>query len=65
MSWYGIANVFSLLYLSFVVALVIGMHETDDPGETKRHVLGCWGKLLGGLVGLMVFVYVLSLFAGE
>ena len=65
MSWYGIANVFSLVYLSFVVALVIGMHESDDSKETKRHVLGCWSKLLGGLVGLMLFVFILSLFAGE
>lgn len=62
---YGIVHVLSLLYLSFVVALVIGMHETDEARESRRQVLGCWAKLLGGLVGLMVLVYILSLFAGR
>jgi len=62
---YGILNVLSLIYLTFVVALVIGMHETDDPTEVRRQTLGCWARLLGGLVGAMVLVYILSLFAGE
>jgi hypothetical protein len=62
---YGILNVLSLIYLTFVVALVIGMHETDDPAEARRQTLGCWGRLLGGLVGAMLLVYIISLFAGE
>ena len=64
MHTYGIIHIVSLIYLTFVTALVIGTHETDDPTEARRHVLGCWMRLLGGLVGLMLIVYVLSLFAG-
>ena len=62
---YGIVNVLSLVYLTFVVALVIGMHETDEARESRRQVLGCWTKLLGGLVALMLVIYLLSLLAGR
>ncbi|HNY27201.1 MAG TPA: hypothetical protein PLA90_17990 [Candidatus Sumerlaeota bacterium] len=64
MPWYGIAHVFSLVYLTFVVALVIGLHEVEEPQQARRHVLGCWARLLGSLVGMMLVVYILSLFSG-
>lgn len=60
----GILNIFSLLYLTAVVAFIMGMGESDEPKEAARHVLGCWAKLLGGLVGIGVVVYILSLLAG-
>ncbi|MBN1865822.1 hypothetical protein JW916_00890 [Candidatus Sumerlaeota bacterium] len=62
---YGILHVVSLVYLTGVVALILGMNEGETPREATRHVLGCWSKILGGLVGLGLVVYVLSLFAGE
>ena len=65
MHLYGIVHIVSMVYLTFVVAVVIGMHETDDPRESRHQVLGCWTKLLGGLVGLMIVVYIMSLFAGR
>ena len=61
---YGIINVVSLVYLTAIVALVMGLGESDNPKDTARQVLGCWAKLLGGLVGVGLVVYVMSLFAG-
>ena len=53
----------SVIYLTGVVALVIGLQESETSEEAPRHVLGCWGKILGVLVGLGVIVYLFSLFA--
>ncbi len=64
MQWFGLINVLSLIYLTFVVAMVIGLHEVEDETKSKRHVLGCWAKLLGSMVGLMLIIYIFSLFAG-
>lgn len=61
---YGLIHVASLLYLTGVVALVIGIHEGDTPAEATRGALGCWARILGGLVGLGLVVYILSLFSG-
>lgn len=61
---YGIINVLSLLYLTGVVALVLGLGESEGAGKPAVHVLGCWAKLLGGLVGIGLIVYIMSLFAG-
>ncbi|MFP4380109.1 MAG: hypothetical protein ACLFUS_06375 [Candidatus Sumerlaeia bacterium] len=61
---FGILNVISLIYLTAVVALVIGLQEADDQEQPMRHVLGCWMKLLGCLLGIGVVVYLLSLFGG-
>ena len=62
---YGVLHVFSLIYLTAVVALILGMDEGETPREATRNVLGCWAKILGGLVGLILVVYVFSLFTGE
>lgn len=61
---FGILNIISLIYLTALVALIMGMGESDNPGEATRHVFGCWGKLLGGLVAIGLIVYIFSLFAG-
>ena len=62
--WFGVFNVLSLIYLTAVVALVLGMHEGETPREAARHVLGCWVKIMGGLVALGLVVYIMSFFAG-
>lgn len=64
MTLFGLLHVFSLIYLTGVVALVIGLQEAKPADSPTRHVLGCWAKMLGGLVGLGIVVYILSLFAG-
>ena len=64
MNTYGIINVLSLIFLTGIVALVLGLGESDSPKQATRHVLGCWAKLLGGLVGVGLVVYIMSLFAG-
>jgi len=61
---FGFLHVLSLIYLTGVVALVIGLQETEPGKPPARNVLGCWAKLLGGLIGAGVVVFVLSLFAG-
>lgn len=63
---YGAIHLFSLVYLTAVVALVIGVQESEDrqPREMRLHVLGCWAKLLGSLVGLGLVVYVIHLLSG-
>ena len=61
---FGFLNVLSLIYLTGVVALVIGLQETEPGKPPARNVMGCWVKLLGGLIGVGVAVFVLSLFAG-
>lgn len=63
-SLFGFLHVLSLIYLTGVVALVIGLQETEPGKPPVRNVLGCWVKLLGGLIGVGVVVFVLSLFAG-
>jgi hypothetical protein len=78
-NWFGLAHIFSLIYLTGIVAFVIGLQEVpeDKSADTQdgaaqpnplnspatRHVLGCWGKMLGSLVGLGLIVYILSLFS--
>jgi hypothetical protein len=61
---FGFLNLLSLIYLTGVVALVIGLQETEPGKPPARNVLGCWAKLLGGLVGAGVVIFVLSLFGG-
>jgi hypothetical protein len=61
---FGFLNVLSLIYLTGVVALVIGLQETEPGKPPARNVVGCWAKLLGVLIGVGVVVFVLSLFAG-
>ena len=63
MNWFGLAHIVSLLYLTGVVAFVVGLQESPDDKNPVPHVLGCWGKMLGSLVGLGLIVYILSLFA--
>ena len=61
---FGILNVVSLIYLSAVVALIMGLDEGESPRKVARQSLGCWAKLLGALVGIGLLVYLLSLFSG-
>lgn len=62
--WFGILHVVSVVYLTAVVAVVLGSQDQDSPAKALPQVLGCWGKLLGSLVGIGLLVYILSLFAG-
>ena len=64
MMTFGILNVISLIYLTGVVALVMGMGEAETPGRVTRQALGCWAKLLGALIAVGLVVYIMSLFAG-
>jgi hypothetical protein len=61
---YGWMNVFSLIFITGVVALILGMDEGENAKESTRHALGCWAKLLGSLIGIGLVAYILSLFAG-
>ena len=63
---YGIINLLSLIYLTGVVALVIGLGESESnqlaslrqstTNGSVRQVLGCWVKLLGLLVGIALVI---------
>ncbi|HUT23340.1 MAG TPA: hypothetical protein VM492_03245 [Sumerlaeia bacterium] len=61
---FGILHLLSLVYLTGVVSLILGMDEGETPAQAGRHVLGCWTRILLCFVGLGVVVYVFSLFAG-
>ena len=58
---YGIIHLLSLIFLTGVVALVIGLQEVEEPAKARKHVLGCWARLLGSLVGLGLIVFILNL----
>jgi hypothetical protein len=61
-TFFGTLNLVSLIYLTAVTALVIGLQEEDDGKRAARHVLGCWGKLLGCLVGIGLIVQIIAFF---
>jgi hypothetical protein len=56
----GILNIFSILYLSFVVAFIFGLNDHNDAGKVVKATLRRWIKLVGALVIIAIIVYILS-----
>jgi phosphate/sulfate permease len=56
----GMLNLVSLLYLSFVVAFVLGMNDHDNPSGVAAATVRRWLKLLAALVVIGVVVRILS-----
>jgi hypothetical protein len=56
----GFINVFSVLYLSFIVSLIFGLNDHDTPKSVIQSVIRRWFKLLGALVIIAVVVQILS-----
>ncbi len=59
--WYGLFRIFSLVFLTFVVAVVMGPHENGEEHQTKRPVMGCWFKLLGSILAIMFILLLIHL----
>lgn len=58
---YGLVNILSLVFLTFVVAVVMGPHENGRDEAMRHPVLGCWFKLLGSILGLMLVLLIMHL----
>ena len=56
----GVLNVVSLVYLSFVVALIYGMNDHDKAGLVVKTTLRRWFKMIGALFVLGIIVQILS-----
>jgi len=56
----GMLNPVSLLYLSFVVAFVLGMNDHDNPRRAASATVRRWLKLLAALVVIGIVVRILS-----
>jgi succinate dehydrogenase hydrophobic anchor subunit len=56
----GPLNIFSILYLSFVVAFIFGLNDHNEPRKVARATLRRWIKLIGALVIIAVLVHILS-----
>jgi len=56
----GMLNLVSLLYLSFVVAFVLGMNDHDNPRGVAAATVRRWLKLLAALVVIGIVVRILS-----
>ena len=58
---YGLLHLFSMLFLSFVVAAVLSINEGEQFAGIARATLRRWGKLVGALVLIGVIVQIMSL----
>jgi|GEM_PF-538803 len=56
----GILNTVSLLYLSFIVAFILGMNDHDKPRGVVAATVRRWLKLLVALVVIGIVVRILS-----
>ena len=56
----GVLNLVSLLYLSFVVALIFGINDHDEAKMVVKTTLRRWLKMIGALVVLGVIVQIVS-----
>ena len=56
----ALINIFSLLYLSFTLAFILGVAEHDQLRKIAFSTLRRWVKLVGALVILSVFVHIIS-----
>ena len=56
----GLLNIFSILYLSLVVAFIFGLNDHDEVKKVIKATLRRWIKLMGALVIIAIIVYILS-----
>lgn len=56
----GLIYVFSMIYLSFVVAFVFGLNDHDRAVPVLKTTVRRWGKLLGALIVIGLVVRILS-----
>ena len=56
----GFLHLFSVVYLSFIVALVFGLNDHDRAGKVIKATLRRWLKLLAALVVIGIVVQILS-----
>jgi len=56
----GMLNLVSLLFLSFVVAFVLGMNDHDNSRRVAAATVRRWLKLLAALVVIGIVVRILS-----
>jgi hypothetical protein len=59
----GTINILSAFFLSFVVAGVISINDSDSPSRAIHRTFWRAAKLLGGMALIGVLVLVLSLFS--
>jgi len=59
----GLINILSAIFLSFVVAGVISINDSDTPARAAQRTLSRAAKLIGGMALIGVIVLVLSLFS--
>ena len=56
----GLLNIISLVYLSFVVALIFGLNDHEKAEKVIRATFRRWLKILGALLVISIIVQVLS-----
>jgi hypothetical protein len=56
----GLLNIISLIYLSFIVALIFGINEFDTVKPIVRATIRRWVKLLLALIVIGIIVYIWS-----
>lgn len=56
----GLLNIFSILYLSLVVAFIFGLNDHNEIQKVIKATLRRWIKLIGALVLIAVIVHILS-----
>lgn len=56
----GTLNIISIIYLSFVVAFIMGLNDHDAPKKVIRTTLRRWLKLLAALAVIGAVVLLLS-----
>ena len=56
----GLLHLFSLLYLSLVVAFVFGLNDHDRPRDVVKTTLRRWLKMIGALIVIGLIVLILS-----
>ncbi|GEM_PF-2318628 len=61
----GLTYVFSAIYLSFIVSMVISINENDTVRRIARETLRRAGKLLGVLAIAAIIVQVLTFFSNS
>ena len=55
-----LVNVFSMLYLSFTLAFVLGVAEHDNVRKIVHSTLRRWFKLVGALAVLSIIVHIVA-----
>ena len=58
---YGLLHVFSILFLSLDMVIVLSLNDGDTAGEVFRLTLRRWAKLLAAFFLLGLIVQIMSL----